>query len=540
MAGRSGDDAGRDGAQEPAPVTVAELLARTGADPEGPHRRRRAGRRDARVHAKPVRRARRAAGWITGAVVAILVVTAVYYVGLFAYTENAVSRADVLDQGSAAIRSPQLQTGADNFLLVGTGTDADATVLVHLSPQSARAVLVSFPPDAYVDVPACARPDGSTTEPYTGRLDSAFDTAGAGCALSTVQLLTGIRIDHYIQMDFTGIPAMVDALGGLPVCVDTAPADGPSGSPAATTVLDGAEALDFVRAESQGGAADMGSAAHLHEFLTSMFDRALSAGTFVDAVTLTRFLTATAASLTLDSDTTFGDLKDLGDQLDELDPEAELFLTAPVADPDFQPVGSDTSYALLDDDLGRSLYDAMINNSVVALEPAPTRSTPAATSVAPSTTVAPTTTAPAVDPDALTVEPGEITVDVINGVGTVGLADQASTDLAGLGFTIGELENAFEDADASVVRYRPDQAAAARTLAAAVPGSVLEEDPEHTGELQLVVGSSYSGVAPVTIVPPPPPSPTTAAQTTTAPTTAAPVSSPVAPIIGSGADSACS
>ncbi|CAN5225386.1 hypothetical protein BH20ACT5_BH20ACT5_14220 [soil metagenome] len=543
MSVSSGEGTGRNRPPDSGPISVAELLARAGTD-QPPSGGRRSASRAPRAPAGPRHRLRRAAIWASAALVAVLVLTAVYYVGLFAYADNTVGRAEALDLASPVIRSPELQAEADNYLLVASGAAGDTIVLVHLSAPLERAVLVDFPADAYVDVPACTRPDGSVTEPYTGRLDSAAETAGAGCTVAAVQLLTGIRVDHYVGVELAGLPAMVDALGGLAVCAP--PAAGDPG-PAAITMLDGEQAVDFVQGAGQGGRTGAG-AAQLHQVITAVLEQALSAGTFVNAIALSRFLTATADSLTLDADTTFGDLKDLGDRLAALAPAAELFLTAPVLDPAFRPTGGDSIYALLDGDLGRSIYESIIRSESLAAEPVPTPTaataipTAAATATAtPTATASPTATATPTGeptPDVVSVPPAQIIVDVINGVGTVGLADRAATDLVGLGYQVGQLANEFSAATESIVRHGPGQLDAARTLSAAVPGSVLQEVPGQDGPLQLVVGSSYDGVAPVTI--PPPPVPTTAAPTTAAPTAGAgPTSPPVAAtaIVGSAAAS---
>ncbi|WP_324278477.1 LCP family protein [Blastococcus brunescens] len=82
-----------------------------------------------------------------------------------------------------------------------------------------RAVLVSFPPTALVDTPACRTPDGSLRSPVTEAFATALLEGGPGCMVRAVQQLSGLRVDHYLGVDLADLPGMVDALGGVPVCV---------------------------------------------------------------------------------------------------------------------------------------------------------------------------------------------------------------------------------------------------------------------------------------------------------------------------------
>ena len=86
-------------------------------------------------------------------------------------------------------------------------------------PTASRAVLVSFPPTALVDTPACRTPDGSLRNPTTEAFASSLLEGGPSCMVRAVQQLSGLRIDHYLGVDLARLPGMVDALGGVPVCV---------------------------------------------------------------------------------------------------------------------------------------------------------------------------------------------------------------------------------------------------------------------------------------------------------------------------------
>jgi hypothetical protein len=92
-----------------------------------------------------------------------------------------------------------------------------------------------------------------------------------------------------------------------------------------------------------------------------------------------------------------------------------------------------------------------------------------------------------------------VTVDVLNGTGTTGLAATVADLMRAQGFTVGAVGNESGTVNESVVRYGPDVLEQARTVAAAVPGAVLQPSDAIGGTVQLVIGPGYSSVVPVTI-----------------------------------------
>lgn len=345
--------AGDTGPERP---TVAELLARSNASPLS------------RSYGRPSRAWRRAVRRWAAVVVVLLLLLAGYYVGLLVYVDNAVDRLDVLRLSGPEILSADRQREAENFLLVGSDDgDRDTTIVVHLSQDGSQAVVIVLPGDAYVDVPACQNADDQPTEPYSGPFSSVYGTGGAGCLVRAVQLLTGLRINHYVQLDLAGVPSMVDAVGGVPLCLGSALRDRVSGLdlPAGTAVIQGEQTLPFLRLQIRQGPAETERIERQQQFLASLLDRFLAPRTVVDPVRLTRFLTAVTGSLTLDPDTTFGDLQNLVELLRDLNTESVLLLSAPIAGPDVTPAGSSTSYPLLDEQLGRQLYQSIIDDSAL-------------------------------------------------------------------------------------------------------------------------------------------------------------------------------
>jgi LCP family protein required for cell wall assembly len=445
----------------------------------------------------------RTVGWI-GAFLGILLVAGS---GFAAYQYKKLSgnihRVDALAPTDRSIRDAAKQLDAENYLLIGSdtrsgtngeygagqvsGARSDTTILAHLSPNRDKATLISFPRDSWVSLPACPKTGGGTETAHDGQFNEAFSIGGPSCTVLAVQKLTGVKINHYVQVDFTGFKTMVDALDGVSICSTVPLRDDESGLrlPAGTSTLKGEQALAFVRARyGIGDGSDLGRIQRQQRFLGSMVRSATSTRLLVNPVALTKFLNAATKSLTLDRATSFGDLKNLASQLHGLDPKKVSFLTAPIANPAYTPPGFPApppgqggGRVLLDDVAGRTLYDSIIND-----KPQPPK-TPAKPASSPK-------------PNVLTVAPPEVSVRVLNGVGINGLGRKVSGDLQSVGFTTVEPSNA-PATTATTVRYGPDNKEQAQTLAAAVPGAVLQADAST--DLDLVVGSNYTGVKTVKI-----------------------------------------
>ena len=459
--------------------------------------------------AGPVRNRRprwvRTLGWI-GAFLAVLLVAGGGF-ALYQYKtlSGNIHRVDALAPTDGSIRDAAKQLDAENYLLIGSdtrsgangayedtagqvsGARSDTTILAHLSPNRDKAELISFPRDSWVSLPSCRKTGGGTEPAHDGQFNEAFSIGGPACTVLAVQKLTGIKINHYVQVDFTGFKTMVDALNGVSICSTTPLRDDESGLrlPAGTSVLKGEQALAYVRARyGIGDGSDLGRIQRQQRFLGAMVRSATSTKLLVNPVALTKFLGAATKSLTLDKQTSFGDLKQLADQLHGLDPKKVSFLTAPIADPAYTPPGfpqpapgQGGSRVLLDAAAGRTLYDSIIND-----KPQPP-ATPGKPTASPK-------------PNVLTVAPQEVSVRVLNGVGVGGLGRKVSGDLQSVGFTTVEPTNAPPTA-VTTVRYGPDNKDEAQTLAAAVPGAVLQ--PDASTDLDLVVGSNYTTVKTVKI-----------------------------------------
>ncbi|MGY1917281.1 LCP family protein [Blastococcus sp. SYSU DS0973] len=445
------------------------------------------------------RRLARAAIALAGIVGVVLL----YHLGLYFYVDQRIDRVDALAVDGPEVLAPQLQEAADTYLVVGTGIPGQtgaasvATLVVSVAAEGDRAVLVSVPPTALVDTPACRTADGELRNPATEAFAGALLDGGPACLVRAVQQLSGLRIDHYLGVDLADLPGMVDALGGVPVCVvpSGAIAAAATPPPAGPSELSGTAASGFLQPGDSGtdstGAA---VAERAQRLLTSTLRAAMSADTLLDPVTLTRFLDRASEALTLDEQTTLGDLRVLAGTLGDLSGDAVQRAGLPVAQVGYVPAGTDQAYVILDSTATRSLFDEVIDGARLPAEMLEAqRAEQAAAAEA-----APEPEAPAA-PAPLTAPPAEITVDVLNGTGTTGLAATVADALRGQGFGIGTVGNEPGTVSESVVRHGPAALEQARTLAAAVPGSVLQASDSMGDSVQLVIGPGYAGVVPVEI-----------------------------------------
>jgi hypothetical protein len=197
----------------------------------------------------------------------------------------------------------------------------------------------------------------------------------------------------------------------------------------------------------------------------------------------------------------------------------------PVEQVGYVPAGTDEAYVILDGGATRTLFDAVIGDTEV---PAQFRAleTPPPAAEAPAEPPVEQPEAPTAEPDpapaALTVGPEQITVDVLNGTGTTGLAATVADAMGAQGFTVANVGNEEGTVNQTIVRHGPGVVEAARTVAAAVPGSVLQASDSIGDTVQLVLGPNYESVVPVVIGPPPAAESAPAAEPSTAEPSATP------------------
>lgn len=268
-----------------------------------------------------------------GVLILFLVVGATA-LGLWLYTDANIERRDIAgvgDQaaGTAADRSggqsfspPPALSRTVNVLVVGTdsreglspqqlvelgtervaGERADVVMLVHLSPDRRQPVVVAFPRDLRVDIPENGSSNQSGAD--IGKLNAALARGGPELVVDTVESLTGIGVDHYVQVDIAGFLDLVDIVDGVPVCLDQPLVDRRAGAAfaAGRQLLNGTEAAAYVRARHTDPRGDVARIQRQFGFLRQTMRRTVTAGTLVNPLRMKRLVDAAAGAVLTDVD----------------------------------------------------------------------------------------------------------------------------------------------------------------------------------------------------------------------------------------------
>ena len=352
----------------------------------------------------------------------------------------------------------------------GTG-HSDTTILFHISGDRQSAIGVSIPRDSWVTRPAC-KGDGTVT----GRINVAFAEGGAGCTIKAVEKLTGVFIDHYVVVDFLGFKAVVDALGGVKVCLTTAVDDEKSHLKlsAGSHVLTGDQALAFARVRHGiGDGSDISRIGRQQDFLSSIIRAATDKGLLLDPTKLYSVLSAVTGSLTTDPEMGKFDFEQqLATSLSSIPTSKITLLTVPW-------VGRSDGATVEWTSKAQKIWDAIKADQPYGGGPA---------------------TVPT-GQKALTVAPTKIRVKVLNGTGTAGEAKKAAALLTRAGFVVVGTGNASGTPVATTsITYGKAYAESARTLAYAT--SVADPTASGTSRtLVLTIGTDWAGKLKAVVIP---------------------------------------
>ncbi|POG46617.1 transcriptional regulator [Streptomyces sp. ZL-24] len=218
---------------------------------------------------------------------------------------------------------------------------ADVQMLLHLSADRSNLSVVSMPRDTMLKMPKCTAPDGEVFPASTGdvQTNQSLGRGGPGCTVATWYELTGIRIDHFMMIDFAGVVSMADAIGGVPVCVSdniySRGANGRGGSglklEKGTTYVKGEQALQWLRTRyGFEDGSDLARAKAQHQYMNAMV-RELRKGTkLTDPGKLMNLAEAATNALTVDKGLdTVKKLYDLAEELKKVPTKRITMSTMP-------------------------------------------------------------------------------------------------------------------------------------------------------------------------------------------------------------------
>ena len=355
------------------------------------------------------------------------------------------------------------------------GQNTDTMILVHVPADGSAASFVSFPRDSWVEIPGYGEDKLNSAYAYgynnavEGASEKQRQSAGAQLLVRTISQLSGVKIDHYAEVDLLGFFELSNVVGGVEVNL-CQPAQEPLSGidlPAGKQTISGADALAFVRQRHGLLRGDYDRIVRQQTFIGAMIRKMLDEDVLLDLGKQRELVTAAADALTVDNNL---DLMNLAQQMQTASPDDIRFQTVPIA---FD--GKDDRGIFVTRLVDQQQMHEFFRTLTADAKPTTDEAEPA-------------------EPE--TVERGTVTVDVYNGSGISGLAASASADLTAKGFTAGTTGNADSAGyTATEIRHAPGEEALANTVLAAVPGaSVVEAADVPAGTVHLVLGSDFNGV----------------------------------------------
>ena len=352
------------------------------------------------------------------------------------------------------------------------GQRSDTVIILRIEPAKERAAMLSIPRDLYVPI--------AGTD-HSARINNAFE-AGPDRLIGTVKQALGIPIHHYVEMDFNGFRAIVEAVGGVPVYFPSKARDTVSGlridTPGCVT-LSGEQALAFVRSRNyqhmENGrwqtdpTADIGRIQRQQDFVRRVVRKAGQRAKGLNFVSLQKLVNAGKKNVTIDSEFSTKDIVGLAWRFRSLESNAVEMLTVPTAD---ARIGGAAVLRMKQPD-AQQVIDRFLGRTAPAADPG---------AVAPVPNVAPNT----------------VRVRVLNGSGASGQATDVSRQLKEVGFNVAGIGEADSFRySASVIRFGRGQLDKARVLQSKVQGTTeLREDLSLRGiDVVLITGGEFRGIA---------------------------------------------
>ncbi|MFE7466444.1 LCP family protein [Streptomyces sp. NPDC057499] len=463
-----------------------------GSDPEA------SGSRRARKSRKaPKARRKKALMW-TGGVTAFVLVG--LSVGGYALYQHFNSSLNTVDIGGSGNKNVFDNDAPINILVIGTDKrtgkgnqgygdkgsvgHADTNILFHVSEDRTNATALSIPRDLITNIPDCkVKQEDGSEKTVPGSQGVRFNESlgqegrGPGCAMDTVKAITGLKVDHFMMVDFNAVKELSTAVGGVQICLAKAVNDADShlNLPAGEHRIQGENALAFVRTRhSFGNRGDLDRIQVQQQFVASMIRQMQSDDTLTSPTKLYKLANAVVNALTVDSG--IGSVKkltSLAQEISKVNTKNITFTTVPVLDNPAEkvkatvvlnPPKADALFAMMRDDTSltevksekkakKNKQDALLKGSKAAA--------------------------------------ADVRVDVYNGGEVPGAAQATVTwlqnDQGVLKST--NKSNAPSKAEKTTLEYAPNQADQARALAAmmGLPGSAMKPGTEDAEGLQAMI-----------------------------------------------------
>lgn len=274
---------------------------------------------------------------ICGALSSLVLLLAGTAWGLTSYINGTVARVNAGTAGggyggplNVLVAGVDLRTGLTRAqqLQLHVGRDvsfnSDTMMVIHVSADRSRVTVVSLPRDSWVDIPGHGM----------NKINAAFGLGGPRLMVSTVEHVTGLTINHFVEVNFLGFVKIIDALGGVDVCLPIAVDDPDSGLhlSAGRHHVNGITALKYARDRHSFAASDLARIDNQQSLLSSLLHEAISSHTLTNPLRLSSFLRAVLSVIKVDQGL---DLTALADQLKGITLREVQFLTVPLANTNY-------------------------------------------------------------------------------------------------------------------------------------------------------------------------------------------------------------
>lgn len=209
---------------------------------------------------------------------------------------------DILVLGSDSRSGDNSEYGEDEG-----GARSDTAMVMHVYEGHKKASVVSIPRDTLIERPACAPDSGGAAVPGGEHqmFNTAYQVGGPACAVKTVEKMSGIRMDHYVEVDFTGFKKLIDDLGGVEITTSRPIDDDKSRLhlKPGTHTLDGEKSLGLVRTrKSVGDGSDLGRIQLQQAFMKALIDQVRDVGVLTSPKKLYDLADSATKTVTTDSD----------------------------------------------------------------------------------------------------------------------------------------------------------------------------------------------------------------------------------------------
>jgi LCP family protein required for cell wall assembly len=393
--------------------------------------------------------------------------------GLASYVNSSVGRVSAGTSGGTSgplnvlLAGVDLRTGLtraqERALHVGHAVsfNSDTMMLIHIAADRSSVIVVSLPRDSWVNIPGHGM----------NKINAAFGLGGPKLMVATVEHNTGLSINDFVEVNFLGFVKVIDALGGVNICLPQAVDDPYSGLRIGAGVhhVNGVTALEYARDRHSFATSDLARIGNQQSLLASLLSEAISSGTLANPLRLSRFLGSALGVIKVDRGL---NLTALADQLRGITPRDVHFLTVPLTNTNYlTPTGE--SAVLWNTAAADRIFAAFRSDRPVPGTAARHAGTGKHGGLRAS----------------------HVTIGVYNGTSIAGLSARTGAALARLGFRVhAGLNWPAHNITRTLLEYPPGQRDGARLVQRALPAATLRQVP-GIASIRLVLGTGGNGVS---------------------------------------------